>query len=196
MITKAKWAGVDFGSKLAGTTALTYLVDDQIKITQNIKGQDTDIWLLKTIKDNNLDFVFIDAPLSLPGAFFGNGDDFNYRKADRQIGAMSPMFLGGLTARAIKLKSVLSKLEIPCIEVYPGGYIRKQPNLKEHYNKKNLSTLPQMNEEMISTFPFDLYEKPTNYHQLDSLICWYIGYKFFNGKAEALGDIEEGQIWI
>ena len=195
-MTKINWGGIDFGSKLAGTTAITYVVDDQLKIAQITKGQDTDKWLVKTIKDLNLDYVFIDAPLSLPGAFFGNGFDFSYRKADRLIGAMSPMFLGGLTARAIKLKSELSINGVTCIEVYPSGYIRNQPNLKVYYDKKNIATLSKMADELLPCLPHEIGDKPTNYHQLDSLICWYIGYKYLNGNAQSLGDPEEGMIWI
>lgn len=66
---KINWGGVDFGAKLAGTTAITYILEDQIKIAQTTKGQDADKWLVKIIKENNLDYIFIDAPLSLPGAF-------------------------------------------------------------------------------------------------------------------------------
>lgn len=196
LIAKSTWAGVDFGSKLAGTTAISYLVDDQLKIDQITKGQDTDKWLVKTIKDNHWDYVFIDAPLSLPGAFFGSGDDYSYRKADRLIGAMSPMFLGGLTARAIKLKSELSNNGVNCIEVYPGGYIRSQPSLSKFYDKKNLSTLSKMTDELSINLQYEFCEKPTNYHQLDSSICWYIGNKYLNGNAQSLGDPEEGLIWI
>ena len=196
MIAKAKWAGVDFGSKLAGTTAITYLHNGLLKIDQSAKGQDTDKWLLETIKDNHLNHLFIDAPLSLPGAFFGNGDDFNYRKADRLISAMSPMFLGGLTARAIKLKYDLAKEAVPCIEVYPSGYIRKQPNLQTLYNKKILFTLPKVTDEFLKSILHEISDKPNNYHQLDSLICWHIGFKYLNGNTESLGDPDEGQIWI
>jgi uncharacterized protein len=49
--------------------------------------------------------VCIDAPLSLPGVFTGLAgcDDYFYRASDRALRAMSPMFLGGLTARAMRL---------------------------------------------------------------------------------------------
>lgn len=193
---RINWGGVDFGAKLAGTTAITYILDDQIKISQTTKGQDADKWLVKIIKENNLDYIFIDAPLSLPAAFFGKGNDFNYRKADRLINAMSPMFLGGLTARAIKLKTELANYGVNFIEVYPGGFVRNQSNLKMFYNKKDLTSLSKMTDELFSNIRHNYSEKPTTYHQLDSLISWYIGERYLNGSAQSLGDAEEGLIWI
>lgn len=159
-MTRINWGGVDFGAKLAGTTAITYILDDQIKISQTTKGQDADKWLVKIIKENNLDYIFIDAPLSLPGAFLGKGNDFNYRKADRLINAMSPMFLGGLTARAIKLKTELEQYGVSCVEVYPGGFVRNQSNLKMFYNKKDLTSLSKMTNELFSTIRHNYSENP------------------------------------
>jgi len=193
---KLNWGGVDFGSKLAGTTAITYIIADKIQILQTAKGQDADKWLVKIIKENNLGYIFMDAPLSLPGAFLGNGNDFNYRKADRLTGAMSPMFLGGLTARAIKLKTEMEHNGVNFIEVYPGGFVRNHPIFKLYYNKKDQSTLSKMTDELLPTILHDFLEKPTNYHQLDSLICWYIGERYLKGQAQSLGDAEEGLIWI
>lgn len=195
-MTRINWGGVDFGAKLAGTTAITYILDDQIKISQTTKGQDADKWLVKIIKENNLDYIFIDAPLSLPGAFLGKGNDFNYRKADRLTNAMSPMFLGGLTARAIKLKTELANYGVNFIEVYPGGFVRNQSNLKMFYNKKDLISLSKMTDELFSTIRHNYSEKPTTYHQLDSLICWHIGERYLKGQSQSLGDAEEGLIWI
>ncbi len=196
MMTKVRWAGIDFGSKLAGTTAITFLDADQLKTLQVEKGQDTDQWLLRTIAVQNLSQVFIDAPISLPGAYYGRGDNFSYRKSDSILRAMSPMFLGGLTARAIQLKSELSKIEVSCIEVYPGGFIRQNPTFMTNYNKKNPLTLINMFDVFSTYLPNRISEHPKNYHQLDSLICWYIGYNYLNGSAKSYGDPEEGLIWI
>ena len=175
MRKQARWAGIDFGAKLAGTTALTFLDDDQLKILQVEKGQDTDQWVLKTIADQNLSQVFIDAPISLPGAYYGRGDNFSYRKSDILLRAMSPMFLGGLTARAIQLKSELSKNGVSCIEVYPGGFIRQNLTFKSLYDKKKLFSIYAMLDVFSPNLPYSISDAPKNYHQLDSLICWYIG---------------------
>ena len=53
-----------------------------------------------------------------------------------------------------------------------------------------------MYEELNSILSAKIAIKPTNYHQLDSIICWDIGYRYLNGKAESIGDADEGLIWI
>jgi len=189
-------AGVDYGSKLAGTTVLTFLENGFLKSLQVDKGVDADNWLMDLVVEFGFTHLFIDAPLSLPGGYFGNGDDFSYRKSDRILRAMSPMFLGGLTARAIKLKNELSKIGTQAIEVYPGGFIRNHDILKEFYDKKNLTTIVKMYEELSSFLSAKIAVQPTNYHQLDSIICWYIGHRYLNGNADSVGNPEEGLIWL
>lgn len=46
--------------------------------------------------------------------------------ADRQAKDMSPMFLGGLTARAIALSKEWRKLGIAVHEAYPAALIRQE----------------------------------------------------------------------
>jgi hypothetical protein len=134
--------------------------------------------------------------LSLPGAYFGIGNDFNFRQSDIALNAMSPMFLGGLTARAIKLTSILREMQVPCTEVYPGGFIRKNPGLKTLYDKKIPATISALLDQLNGLLPHTLVEYPQNYHQLDSLICWFIGYKHLAGNAVSVGNPKEGLIWI
>lgn len=196
LMTTTNIAGVDFGSKLAGTTVITFLENGFLKSLQVDKGVDADNWLMNLVVQFGFTHVFIDAPLSLPGGYFGNGDDFSYRKSDRILRAMSPMFLGGLTARAIKLKNELSKIGTQAIEVYPGGFIRNHDILKGFYDKKKLTTIVKMYEELSFILSAKIAVNPTNYHQLDSIICWHIGCRYLNGKAESIGDADEGLIWI
>lgn len=87
--------GIDYGSKLAGTTAICYQEGDALTIIQSEKKQDADRFINDTVESLKPEQIFIDAPLSLPAAYFGNGDDYFYRDCDRQLKAMSPMFLGG-----------------------------------------------------------------------------------------------------
>ena len=100
-------AGVDFGSKLSGQTVVAILDNDIIQVQRSEKGKDADDFLLGVLEATKITLVGIDAPLSLPGLYLGNGSDYFFREADRDLGAMSPMFLGGLTARAIRIRDKL-----------------------------------------------------------------------------------------
>ncbi len=188
---KFNFVGVDYGSKLAGTTVICYHSDSGFVILQSEKNQDADLWLKEQLSKINPQVVFFDAPLSLPGAYFKRGDDFYYRESDRLCKAMSPMFLGGLTARAIKLKSEL--LQFVFHECYPGALARQVYKLGDHYNKKKSLTI-QAVESIISHIPVN--EKPvlSNWHQFDALLCWLTGHRHTNGESILLGDSEEGLI--
>jgi len=188
--------GVDYGSKLAGTTCIAHLIKSKLYVTQSEVKGDADEWLKTYINDNAIKIVFLDAPLSLPAAFQGRGDDFMYRKGDREVQAMSPMFLGGLTARAMKLKHELNKSNIDVIEVYPGGFIKTSTALKDHYHKKDKTSIPKFMELLYSIFKLDITTPITNYHQVDSILALLIGLKYIDGIAASLGDEEEGLIWI
>ena len=115
--------GIDYGSKLAGTTVLAYTEGEEIKILQSQKKQDADQFILNFLKISSPELVGIDAPLSLPGAFRALNNEFFYREADKELNAMSPMFLGGLTARAMKLSA---SIPIRMVEVYLGALARSK----------------------------------------------------------------------
>ena len=129
-----EFIGVDYGSKLAGTTAISYLEEGKIRILQSKKKEDADQFLSELILRLSPKSIFIDAPLSLPAAYHNKGTDYFYRKADRDCKAMSPMFLGGLTARAMKLKAQHADRNF--IEVYPAMLARVVLELGEAYAKK------------------------------------------------------------
>ncbi len=95
--------GIDFGAKTAGTTVICQQEGGFFRFHRCEKGDDADAWLDERVSMFAPSAIYIDAPLSLPGAYFGKGQDYFYRSADRLAGGMSPMFLGGLTARAIRL---------------------------------------------------------------------------------------------
>ena len=104
---------------------------------------------------------------------------------------MSPMFLGGLTARAIKLKDELNKQEISLLESYPAGLVNEL-SIKEHY-KKNI-------EEFILALRGQVpaFELPTfsNWHQIDALLAWVIGSRYHSGSSKTYGHEQEGLIHI
>ena len=131
--------GIDYGSKMAGTTVVAYVNESvQLVVLQSAKNSDADQYISEVISQLGPKQIFIDAPLSLPGSYYGKSSDFFYRASDSLLEAMSPMFLGGLTARAIKLKS---QFDLEWYEVYPSALVQEW-HITSHYKKKDISTLP------------------------------------------------------
>lgn len=198
MISFDHFVGIDYGAKLAGTTTLTIAIGSRLYTYQSSKNQDADQFLKELILENNLvTQVFIDAPLSLPGGYYGITDNYSMRDVDIKLQAMSPMFLGGLTARAIAFKHQLTRIrDIHCFEVYPGGFIKKN-KLAEFYHKKDRQKIESfLNIFQESLSPFQIRSEINNWHQVDSIIAWTIGYLFQNGKATSYGNETEGLIWV
>ena len=186
--------GIDYGAKLAGTTAMCFLESDSLSVIQTEKKEDADLKIKSWISEYQPEVIFLDAPLSLPGGFLNLNENYFYRNCDKQLKAMSPMFIGGLTARAIKLKKELRQVRFK--EVYPGGLIRNSPHLKHSYNKKTIRLLESFIPLLLSEIPFPISSKINNWHQIDAIICWYIGWKYMNGQAEEIGNKNEGTILI
>ena len=67
----AKIVGIDFGAQMSGNTVIAHIVDEKIEFNQVVKKQNTDSWLKATIKEIKPETVYIDAPLSLPKAYYG-----------------------------------------------------------------------------------------------------------------------------
>jgi len=57
--------GIDYGSKLAGTTAICVKIEGHLDLFQSGKKQDADLFISKIIHQYQPEKVFIDAPLSL-----------------------------------------------------------------------------------------------------------------------------------
>ncbi len=186
--------GIDYGSKLAGTTSIAFKQNGAICIRACEKKKDADVFILNCAKELRPKTVYIDAPLSLPSVYGGNGTDYFYRKCDTEVQAMSPMFLGGLTARAMRLKSQLvSTLNIDVFECYPKAYVVKFSELLALYNIKNVASLPSFLETFKLRHLSTSVECKT-WHQMDSLIAYKIGLNHQSGQAEIKGDPSEGQI--
>ncbi|WP_224996837.1 hypothetical protein [Cesiribacter sp. SM1] len=191
-------AGVDYGSKLAGTTVMAVLVAGEIKLFSSRKGEDADIFLAGLTEEFRLRKVFIDAPLSLPGVYSGlqHCTDYFYRKADRELRAMSPMFLGGLTARAIQLKNKLLPSKVQFFETYPSGWVRFFATEAVGYRSKaeEPAIFCQKNVEIHSliTRPFAI----SSWHHADALIALMCGLRYENQVHTTYGNPEEGEIVI
>lgn len=189
--------GIDFGAKLSGTTVIASFNNMVVGIRQSPRGKDSGKWLTNEFDETPLKprLIGIDAPLSLPAGYY-KGEDLHYRMADRQLKAMSPMFIGGLTARAIEwTRSIKSNF----IEVYPSG-------LADTWFSKGRQERKKAFQDFYINFflPkwFDLtgcdYKGPSpdNLHQLDALLALFTTLKYEKGKAESYGTEEEGLIWI
>lgn len=178
------YCGIDYGSKLAGTTAICFLKNNKLCIIQSQKNQDADEFIRQFINEYKVQSVFIDAPLSLPKVYSYIGEEYNffYRKCDLIANAMSPMFLGGLTARAMKLKH--ENQDSHFYETYPA-YLIKYLSL-DGIDFKNVN-------DYITDFKIPVL---TNKHQLDSFLAYYAGHRFMSGLHITIGDEKEGLIYI
>jgi predicted nuclease with RNAse H fold len=189
-------AGVDFGSKMAGTTAIAWLDENgKLHTLQSEKNKDADAFLIDCIMLNKIKQVGLDAPLSLPKGLYDLENNLNcfYRDSDRELGAMSPMFLGGLTARAIQLKKTLKREAIIVSETYPAAFVKNQ-NIKKHYNKKNAKSMAEFSAALQQIIPFQL-PQTKSWHILDACICLIIALNIEWGKANFTGDADE-RIWF
>jgi predicted nuclease with RNAse H fold len=191
--------GIDYGSKLAGTTAVAALVDGKLQIRQSQRGQDADAWLLERIRELEPKMAFIDAPLTLPAVYtltnHTTAPDYFFRAADREVQAMSPMFIGALTARAMKLRAELAVTGVGMLETYPGALVRLLMAEVEGY-KKSAAALPVFTEALQHFLTYELAAVPENWHQFDALLAWYSGYRHYKGQSVLYGDATEGRILI
>lgn len=185
-------AGVDYGAKYAGTTAICFIQNDELVVLQSEKKQNADSFISDMSTQHKLKQLFIDAPLSLPAAYYGLGDDFQFRQADKEVKCMSPMFLGGLTARAMKLKYELNKKGITLLESYPR--VAAENYLGEYYKFYKTSKKEAFYEGLKSILPLPIKNKPENWHIIDAALAWFIGYKYQSETHTTYGNENEGLI--
>lgn len=197
MQDQAPLVGIDYGSKLAGTTVLAYSHDRQeVRFVASRKGEDADVFLLRMLLDLKPAQIFIDAPLSLPGIYKGLPDynDFFYRQADRTLKAMSPMFLGGLTARAMQLSARLAQEGMDCFEAYPAALARHYGFQSRGY-KKVKEAFFSLKEHLIEIYHLQLPSGlPYSWHYFDALLTLVTGIRFDRQIVMVEGAEEEGLI--
>ncbi len=189
MKQKITHIGIDFGGKLNGTTAICYRENRRLTFWQSTKKQDSSEMIKEFVHLHKPDFVFIDVPLSLPGVYRGlkGCTDYMYRAADRVLDAMSPMFLGGFTARGIELKDYLISQSIIVYETYPADIKRKCGISKD-------TPLEEVHAIFSKYIKLPPAEVPQNTHQLDALACWVGGRAYFRDSHLLAGNSKEGQI--
>lgn len=165
-------------------------MDGRLQLWQSSKKQDADAWLRQSIAAQNPSAVFLDAPLSLPSVYRGFGEDYHYRACDRALGAMSPMFLGGLTARAMQFRAAFP--DTPFYEAYPAQHVRLHFAGTVAYK----TDLGLFLEKLAERLPCPFARLPENWHQVDATLAWLTGWRYGRREAESFGDAEEGLIWV
>lgn len=194
------WLGVDYGARYAGTTAVVWCSGDRLQISQSQKKEDVDSWLPALVLELSAKWLFIDAPLSLPSAYRPElqGDDYMYRQCDRELKAMSPMFLGGLTARAMQLASGLASRGVLCMESYPAALARElyggMPWKKK--DKVGEEQLAAFAERLLSGTGLQLARPLESPHEADALLAWWSGWRYHRGEHLSFGEEKEGLVIV
>ena len=183
--------GIDYGSNLAGTTAICFQQDQSLHIRSSVKKQRADQFIADFVAGADYEQIFIDAPLSLPSAYHNQGDDFFYRICDRELKAMSPMFLGGLTARAMALKNKLSNIAF--YETYPRQLVRLMPLEVQKQYKADIQGFVMQLSDVLS---LDIKTEISTWHMVDSILAWCSGRRFAQGEHRAYGSADEGTIIV
>ena len=192
-------AGIDYGSKTSGFTCASVLKKNKVHLFQAKKNQNADESLKVFMEKFKPQYIGIDAPLSIPGVLreLKGFTNYHFRQADLEAKAMSPMFLGGLTARAIEIASWFkSEWGTKVIEVYPK-LVSQELLLDTKRYKKEAAYLPSAVQSLARAVEWDLSNiNIDNWHQFDSLLALYATERYSNNKAQSLGNKQEGLIYF
>ncbi|OEK05375.1 DUF429 domain-containing protein [Roseivirga misakiensis] len=189
--------GIDYGSKLAGTTVIAYEEGDFIQLLRSKKGEDADKMIRDFVVEHQLRVIGLDAPLSLPGIYnkIVDCNDYFYRSCDKELKAMSPMFLGGLTARAMKLKNELETDGLKVYEVYPARVAFNLALKTYGYKSKKPDYLQMMMVmEKLGLVLAPALEIETS-HDFDSLLALYAAKRIGTSGECSTGNPQEGLIY-
>ena len=189
--------GIDLGNKGSGNTAFCFLSKSTLQFKQTKKGEDELSVIFHILKKHPIKLVSIDAPLSFPGVYFHKHKftDYQYRECDKLCKAMSPMFIGAFTARAIQLKNILEENKIEVIEVYPKK-LAEILDLKKDYPLKREQDVPmELVKKIKKIAPYPV-KKTTSMHQFDSLLCWLSAHRYIHSHHEEFGNKNEGIIIV
>jgi predicted nuclease with RNAse H fold len=194
-------AGIDFGSQKAGTTAIAWKNSEECKvqIAISIKNQNADAFLQNCFNQIKPTVIAIDAPLSLPGVYrhMKGYEDYFYRQGDRIVKAMSPLFLGGLTARAMQLADTWHKsAQVTIIETYPRLQAERLQLLEHHY-KKEKTYIPQILTQILQHTNWKINtDVIENWHQIDALLALVAAERYQKKATTTYGNEKEGLIYV
>lgn len=161
------------------------------------KGADADSFIRATLAKLAPTHVCIDAPLSLPLVYrnqSGKGDYF-YRACDRELRAMSPLFLGGLTARGMRIAAQLHDAGCAVYEVYPSALVRLL-HLPRPKSCTVLSVKPVL-RRLAAHLPAPIDPKSiSSLHHLDAVLALLSAYRIVRRVATRVGAVREGVIYL
>ena len=189
--------GIDYGNKMAGTTVIAALLEDGVRFFQSEQKKDADRFILDWVGLYRPTSIFLDAPLSLPKVYRdpSAGENYFYREADRLLNAMSPMFLGGLTARAMQLRARLEAFPVQVFEVYPRR-LAQEMSLTEIGYKKAPGYLDPCLQQLLAQAPLLVATPPATWHHFDALLALTTGWRYQNNLHRSFGDPAEGVIIV
>lgn len=192
--------GIDYGSKLSGNTVIALFQDSNIFFLDAKEKVNADEFITNAVNHFKPELIFLDAPMSLPGVYQGlqGYDNYHFRKADVETRAMSPMFLGGLAARAMELRDNFESMGIEVKETYPR-LMANRFELKNFGYKSSKSALREcalhLKDCIKDPLRFNTNDLKT-WHHLDALLALMSALSYRCGDFSTYGDPEEGMIYV
>ncbi len=192
--------GIDYGSKLSGNTVIALIQDNHIFFLEAEEKVNADEFISNAVEHFKPKLIFMDAPMSLPGVYKGleGFSNYHFRKADIETKAMSPMFLGGLAARAMELRDKFEAMNIEVKETYPR-LMANRFDLKAFGYKSSKSALREcalhLKECIKEPLRFNSADLKT-WHHLDALLALMSALSYQCGDFCTYGDPREGQIYV
>jgi hypothetical protein len=184
-LTTENLIGIDLAGKPENPTGVAFLKQKIVKTCL----VHTDNEILTSIKNFEPSIVAIDAPLKLPKMEI-------LRKTDREMikrgyRVFPPMLpaMKMLTIRAIKLTKLITEEGYKTIEVHPTS-TRKALNMPPKDWGKIQTILKSIGLEG------DLQVRTLTPHEIDAITSALTAYLYMKGKAEVIGDEEEGFIIV
>lgn len=192
--------GIDFGSKYTGNTVIAVLRENKILFLDVDKNVDADNFILNANDHFKPKWIFIDAPLSLPGVYTNIDDlnNFHFREADKACKAMSPMFLGGMLARAMELKEQLEDTGAEVFETYPK-IMAQRFGLNDCGYKTSKGALKNCASRVAARFKPSVslnVKEIKTWHHLDALFALMSAMAYELDQCEKFGNPKEGLIYV
>jgi uncharacterized protein len=197
-ILKQRIVGINYGYKYSGTTVICYNTYHEVRFILSSKNSDADGFIMNEVLHIDPDIILIDAPLSLPGVYkhINGYVDYFFRKCDSEMEAASPMFVGGLTARAIGLKKQLNDFGFQVFETYPRKMLELL-SLPVQIYKHRLADLEWMLDIFMKTVCITLNKKLiTTWHHFDSLLAFFSGLRYISQESHVFGKADEGLVYV